>query len=132
MAMLSRRAFTACRVQAASRRVTPVRAMASAADKVKSFVGDSKVAIFSKTYCPYCTRVKGLMTELKVPFQVLELDNMGAEGQELQDALQPVTGRRTVPQVFVGGKFIGGCDDTVALHNAGKLKGELAAVGISI
>lgn len=34
----------------------------------------------------------------------------GPQGNEVQDALQPITGRRTVPQVFVGGKFIGGCD----------------------
>ncbi|KXZ47427.1 hypothetical protein GPECTOR_35g865 [Gonium pectorale] len=129
--LLRRQAFAACRLQAPVRRA-PVRAMASKAESIKQTVADNKVVVYSKTYCPYCTRVKGLFTELKVPHKVLELDGMGAEGAELQDALQPITGRRTVPQVFIGGKFIGGCDDTMAAHAAGKLKVALSEVGISI
>ncbi|GLC45029.1 hypothetical protein PLESTB_001461000 [Pleodorina starrii] len=132
----TRQAFSAASrlpARAAPRKLV-VRTMASTtkADAIKATVADNKVVVYSKTHCPYCTRVKGLFTELKVPHKVLELDTMGAEGAEFQDALQPMTGRRTVPQVFVGGKFIGGCDDTMALHSAGKLKTVLGEVGISI
>ncbi|PNH01365.1 Glutaredoxin [Tetrabaena socialis] len=128
--LASRQAFTACR--ATVRRSSVVRTMASKADSIKETVAANKVVVYSKTYCPYCTRAKGLLSDLKVPFKVLELDTMGAEGTELQDALQTITGRRTVPQVFVGGKFLGGCDDTVAAHASGSLKTVLGGVGISI
>ncbi|GIL70637.1 hypothetical protein Vretimale_3748 [Volvox reticuliferus] len=113
-------------------RKVDIRTFASKADTIKQTVADNKVFVYSKTYCPYCTRVKDLFTELRVPYKVLELDTIGSEGAEIQDALQPITGRRTVPQVFVGGKFIGGCDDTMAAHAAGKLKIVLSEVGISI
>lgn len=59
---------------------------------------------------PAGTQVKSLFKSLNVPAQVLELDNMGSEGDAIQTSLQTITGRRTVPQVFIGGKFIGGCD----------------------
>ena len=40
---------------------------------------------------------------------------------EYQDALQELTGRRTVPNIFINGKSVGGCDDVIALHSSGKL-----------
>lgn len=49
----------------------------------------------------------------------------------MQDALRQVTGRSTVPQVFVGGQHVGGCDDTLAAHSSGKLSELLAAAGVS-
>lgn len=81
-------------------------------DAVKAHIASSEVAIFSKTYCPYCSRAKALFSDtLKVPAAVLELDAMGAEGAALQEALGAATGgASTVPQVFVGGKLLGGCD----------------------
>ncbi|KAF6260208.1 thioredoxin-like protein [Scenedesmus sp. NREL 46B-D3] len=62
---------------------------------------------------------------------VIELDTMKG-GDDLQLGLQEVTGRRTVPQVFVGGQHVGGCDDTVAAYQNGKLKEMLAGLGFSI
>lgn len=56
-------------------------------DAIKSTVSASKVVIYSKTYCPYCTRVKDLMTDLKVPAKVLELDTMGGETPALMFSL---------------------------------------------
>jgi glutaredoxin 3 len=80
-------------------------------DAVQAHIDSNKVAIFSKTYCPYCTRAKSLFADtLKVPAGVVELDAIGAEGAAMQQALQARTGMRTVPQVFVSGKLIGGCD----------------------
>ncbi|KAI8473293.1 MAG: thioredoxin-like protein [Monoraphidium minutum] len=108
-----------------------VRTMASKADTVRQTVSDNKVVVYSKTHCPYCTRVKGLMGELKVPATVIELDQM-ADGGEYQDTLQEMVGRRSVPQVFIGGNHVGGCDDTLAAYDSGKLKDMLATVGFSI
>jgi glutaredoxin 3 len=52
-----------------------------------------------------------------------------ANGDDIQAALARETGRRTVPNVFVGGKSIGGGDDTVALDRAGELSARLTAAG---
>jgi glutaredoxin 3 len=61
-------------------------------------------------------------------FHVVELDQR-SDGGEIQAALAEMTGRRTVPNVFLEGKSIGGGDDTVALARAGKLKEMLSALG---
>lgn len=65
--------------------------------------------VYSKTYCPYCSQVKSLFTKLNIPAKVVELDQL-EDGDDVQSALQEVSGMRTVPQVFVGGKLVGGCD----------------------
>ena len=53
-------------------------------------------------------------------FKVVELNEV-AEGAAMQEALYEKTGQRTVPNVFIGGEHIGGSDDTLKLHDAGKL-----------
>jgi glutaredoxin 3 len=64
---------------------------------------------------------------LDVEPKVYELDQMGDEGPELQMALLEITGQRSVPNVFVKGKHVGGNDDTQAAARAGKLQEMLAA-----
>ena len=56
-----------------------------------------------------CAEVKGLFQKLNVDAKVIELDSL-ADGQQVQEALSGIVGRRTVPQVFVGGVHVGGCD----------------------
>lgn len=51
---------------------------------------------------------------------MVELDER-VDGRDIQDALNEIIGRRTVPQVFVNGKYIGGSDDTVAAYESGEL-----------
>ncbi|CAI0456174.1 unnamed protein product [Linum tenue] len=51
------------------------------------------------------------------------------DGAEIQAALAQLTGQRTVPNVFIGGKHIGGCDDTMALNKSGKLVPLLTEAG---
>jgi glutaredoxin len=89
-------------------------------ETLNGLIASGKVVVFSKSYCPYCTRVKKLLSSLKVEYQAYELDNM-QEGDDLQNELLRKTGQRTVPNVFVNGNSIGGCDSTTALHNKGKL-----------
>eukprot|EP00850_Spirogloea_muscicola_P017283 SM000147S01102 [mRNA] locus=s147:35995:37273:- [translate_table: standard] len=86
------------------------------------------VIVYSKTWCPYCGMVKGLFKQLGLDIKAVELDEL-VEEQELQDALQELTGQGTVPNVFIGGKHIGGCDDTMALHRSGALQGLLDEAG---
>jgi glutaredoxin 3 len=88
------------------------------------------LVIFSKTTCGYCTQVKDMLATmaLPVPAHIVEVnqqDNMS----ELQDRLLEMTGGRSVPRVFVGGKFIGGCDDTMAAKASGEFEAALKAAG---
>jgi glutaredoxin 3 len=92
----------------------------SVAQFVTSQINSSKVVIFSKSYCPYCMRAKKLFQTLKQDASVIELDQV-ANGNEIQDYLYSITKQRTVPNIFIGQKHIGGCDDVHSLHNSGKL-----------
>lgn len=115
------------------RSVASVRAMSTGTDyvgMVNEKVAQNPVIVFSKTYCPYCSEVKSLFERLGVSAKVVELDEL-ADGSSVQDAIGQVTGRRTVPQVFIGGQHVGGCDDTLAAKSSGKLKALLEAAGVS-
>ncbi|KAK9669460.1 hypothetical protein RND81_13G131800 [Saponaria officinalis] len=91
-----------------------------ALDKAKHLVSSTPVFIFSKTYCGFCTRVKNLLKELGAAYQAIELDRE-SDGDAIQAALLEWTGQRTVPNVFIGGKHIGGCDAVMAKHRQGQL-----------
>ncbi|XP_074577286.1 glutaredoxin-C8-like [Curcuma longa] len=88
---------------------------------VKKTIKKHDVVIFSKSYCPYCRRAKGVFKELEKEPYVVELDQRD-DGPEIQDALSEFVGRRTVPQVFIHGKHLGGSDDTVEAYESGKLQ----------
>ncbi|CDO73174.1 hypothetical protein BN946_scf185007.g229 [Trametes cinnabarina] len=91
-------------------------------DLVEKTIAENKIAIFSKSYCPYCKRAKALLTSKfpNVSTKILELDEI-PEGSEIQDYLTEKTGQRTVPNIFINQKHVGGCDAVVALDNSGKL-----------
>nr|GEX11778.1 glutaredoxin [Tanacetum cinerariifolium] len=80
-----------------------------ALSNVKQIVSANPAVVFSKTYCGYCKRVKQLFSELNVAYKLLELDEE-SNGDEIQSALKEWTGQSTVPNVFIAGKHIGGCD----------------------
>ncbi|XP_068638271.1 glutaredoxin-like [Aristolochia californica] len=96
--------------------------------KAKEIVSSNPVVVFSKTYCGYCARVKQLLNQVGAKYNVIELD-VESDGAALQSALVEWTGQRTVPNVFIGGKQIGGCDDVTATHTAGKLVPLLTEAG---
>ncbi|KGN65502.1 glutaredoxin-C4 [Cucumis sativus] len=88
---------------------------------IKNTIASHQIVIFSKSYCPYCRRAKAVFKELhKVP-HVVELDQRD-DGSSLQNALSVLFGRRTVPQVFIDGKHIGGSDDTLEAYESGELR----------
>ena len=80
------------------------------------------MVVFSKSYCPFCVATKNLFKGMNVEAEVLELDEMGKEGVEIQRALFDITNQKSVPNVFVGGKHVGGNDDTQAAARSGKLE----------
>jgi glutaredoxin 3 len=76
-----------------------------------------KVQIYSKQQCPYCVRAKGLLDRKGVPYEEIDVENDDATRAWLVEA----TGQRTVPQIFVDGRSLGGFTDVDALDKAGEL-----------
>jgi len=95
---------------------------------VKASITDNKIMVFSKSYCPYCKRAKETLRKHNIDFQVIELDQH-AQGAQIQASLQKLTGQRTVPNIFISGRHIGGSDAIVALHESGELAKILQAAG---
>uniref|UniRef100_G3MQU3 Glutaredoxin domain-containing protein n=1 Tax=Amblyomma maculatum TaxID=34609 RepID=G3MQU3_AMBMU len=99
-------------------------------DSVKKTVAENPVVIYSKTWCSYSMEVKSLFKRIGVEPLVIELDQLGAQGPQLQKVLERLTGQFTVPNVFIGGKHIGGCTDTVKLYRKGELSTLLSELNI--
>jgi len=87
---------------------------------VTELVKNNKVVVFIKTTCPYCAKVKELFKSINEFFVIVELDQID-EGPSLRDYLFEKTGQKTVPNVFVNGTHIGGCDNTMSAHADGRL-----------
>lgn len=92
---------------------------------VDKFIRDNHVMIFSKSFCPYCKKVKEIFDSLNVNFYAHELD-LEENGADIQDALLEKTGQKTVPNVFIGGQHVGGASDTEAAHTDGRLQSMLS------
>ena len=82
-----------------------------------------RVRIYTTPICPYCVRAKRLLQKKNVAYE--EIDVSGDDAARLQ--LTQRTGRRTVPQIFIGERHVGGSDELHALDDAGKLDPLLAA-----
>lgn len=80
----------------------------------------NRVVIFSKTTCPYCAKVKELFNSLNEAYVTVELDQID-EGPSIRDYLFDKTGQKTVPNVYVKGNHLGGCDNTLTAHSEGRL-----------
>ena len=76
--------------------------------------------VFSKSYCPYCKRAKSILASAKAPCEVIELDQHES-GMAIQSALASMTGRRTVPNIFMKGEPVGGADTIMGLEASGQL-----------
>jgi glutaredoxin 3 len=83
-----------------------------------------RVEIYTKTTCPYCWRAKHLLNAKGVAYEEIVVDFGGPEKQLM---IQRASGRMTVPQIFIGERHVGGCDDLMALERAGKLDQLIAA-----
>ena len=83
-----------------------------------------KVEIYSKFTCSYCFRAKRLLEAKGVPYEEISVDMGGPKREEM---IQRAGGRMTVPQIFIDGQHIGGCDDLMALDRAGRLDALLDA-----
>ncbi len=75
------------------------------------------VRVYSSLFCPYCVMAKRLLDDKGVRYEEIRVDQDPDQRQEMMR----ITGRRTVPQIFVGDTHVGGFDDLSALDRAGKL-----------
>jgi cysteine synthase A len=111
-----------------------------ATDEARAFVEralaepDPAVTIFALEWCELCWAVRRLFEAARIPYRALTLDSVeyqaGDRGLAIRSALAERTGARTVPQVFVGGELVGGCDETLAAFRSRQLHERLAARGV--
>jgi len=77
----------------------------------------AKVEMYTKAFCPFCIRAKGLLDKKGVEF----IDIPAAMDRDKRREMNERSGRNTFPQIFIDGQHVGGCDDLFALDKAGKL-----------
>ena len=80
------------------------------------------VVIYTTGWCPYCSRAKQLLERKGVAFAEIDVESAPEKRAEMQAR----SGRRTVPQIFIGDTHVGGCDDLHDLEDEGKLDALLA------
>jgi len=82
-----------------------------------------QITVYSGTPCPFCERAKMLLKKKGAAFDEYDVR---ADSDKMAEMLAKTGGKRTIPQIFIGGKHIGGCDELYAMEQAGKLDALLA------
>ncbi len=75
------------------------------------------ITVYLAGWCPYCQRARQLLTDKGVEFSEVDVD----EDAKFRQEMIARSGRRTVPQIFIGERHVGGCDDLFALDGSGEL-----------
>jgi glutaredoxin 3 len=75
------------------------------------------ITLYVTGWCPYCQRAKALLDSKQLVFNEIDVD----EDPKLRQEMTARSGRRTVPQIFIGERHVGGCDDLYALESKGEL-----------
>lgn len=83
----------------------------------------SEIVMYSTAWCGYCQRARNLLERKGAAFREIKIDE---DSQQREVMLQKSGGRRTVPQIFIGERHVGGYDDLAALDRAGELDKLLA------
>jgi len=85
-------------------------------------MADAKVVMYTTGWCPYCGRARRLLEDKGVPISEIDVE---ARPEARAEMMRRSGGRGTVPQIFIGDRHVGGCDDLLALEAAGDLDGLL-------
>jgi glutaredoxin 3 len=75
------------------------------------------VTVYTSGWCPYCERAKGLLKQKNVVFGEVNVEDDG----KFREEMIARSNRRTVPQIFIGDRHVGGCDDLFELDRSGEL-----------
>jgi glutaredoxin 3 len=81
------------------------------------------VTVYTKGWCPYCSAAKELLAKKGVAFEEI---GIGGSSTDRETMIRRSGGRTTVPQIFIGERHVGGCDDLYALDRRGELDALLA------
>ena len=124
-------------------KVTDASVLLSTGDDVDNlidtYINSNDVMVFAKSYCPHCKTSKSIIELLQHETShyaawtenFLYLNQMDQDGKTIQNALLEKTGQRTVPNIFIGGKHIGGNTDLVTLYQSGELLIMIKEIAIS-
>ncbi len=82
------------------------------------------ITIYTRSWCPYCVAAKDLLRQKGAAFDEIDIERKAGARAEM---IQKANGRSTVPQIFIGDRHVGGCDDLYALDSRGELDRLLAA-----
>mmetsp|Transcript_15051 Transcript_15051/g.19915 ORF Transcript_15051/g.19915 Transcript_15051/m.19915 type:complete len:115 (+) Transcript_15051:195-539(+) len=96
---------------------------------VAAEIKENPVVVYSKSYCPHCSKTKATLQSKGVAAKVIELDVVN-QGSAIQNELYEMTKQRTVPNTFIGGKHLGGNDTLQAHARSGQLKILLDQAGV--
>lgn len=100
--------------------------------KIRDLVTDNKVVVFSWSVCPFAQRAQRVLREAGAKFVAIELDQV-PDGKAIKAELGFLTGRTSVPSVWINGECIGGCNDgnpgLLPLKESGRLEGILREAG---
>ncbi len=79
----------------------------------------AKIEVYSGDYCPYCMRAKALLKQRGLEFNEY---NVQSEPEKRVEMAKRAPGARTIPQIFINDRHVGGCDDLYALDKKGELE----------
>ena len=114
----------------------PEKAKPEAVAFVEEIVNDKSqpVVMFALEWCEFCWSVRRLLKEFGIPYRSIDLDSVAYQkdnrGGDIRVALRQKIGSPTIPQIFVGGEYIGGCTETFDAFNKGRLQELLEANGV--
>lgn len=101
--------------------------------RTNGLINDNSVLMLSFTTCPFCVKAKGVLDGMNAKYTVVELD-ADPDGKAIRAEMGDLIGRTSVPAIWIGQEFVGGCNDgpmggVVKLNEEGKLEGMLKDVG---
>lgn len=79
--------------------------------------GTRPITIYTTRFCPYCVQAKALLSKKGFQFDEIAVDSDPARRAEMMER----SGRRTVPQIWIAGQHVGGCDELYSLEDSGEL-----------
>ncbi len=112
----------------------------SVTDKARTFVDETihntqnPIAFFALEWCEFCWSVRKMFSALEIDYSTVDLDSAQYQedgwGGQIRAALEEQTSMKTIPQIFVGGKFIGGCTEVFDAYKDGSLQSMFKSAGI--
>ena len=98
--------------------------------------GENPVVLYALEWCEFCWAVRKLFSQLGIPYRAVDLDSVAYQeddfGGQVRAVLSDRLGVSTIPQIFIGGKHVGGATDTFEAYKSGELEKLLADCGIPI